>query len=79
MKGIKYEIYTTDEHLISEYSGLNFFQIGELDYLDFLILRRDAHINALSQTESGREYLEKAYYFEQTKPDRESLRRKFGK
>lgn len=61
-----------------QFSGLNFNEIQQLDILDYLILRRDSHINALSQTESGRKYLKRAYELEQTKPDREKLRKKFG-
>lgn len=63
---------------MAQYSGLNFNEIENLDFLDYLILRRDSHINALSQTESGRKYLKRAYELEQTKPDRKKLREKFG-
>jgi hypothetical protein len=50
-----------------------------LDYIDYLIYRRDAFIYRMSQTEKGEEYLNNAWRLEQTKPDRESLRKKFGK
>ena len=50
-------------------------EIEELDYIDYLILKRDAFIYKQSQTEHGREYLENAYRLEQTSPDREGLRR----
>jgi hypothetical protein len=33
----------------------------------------------MSQTEKGQEYLDNAYRLEQTAPDRETLREKFGK
>jgi hypothetical protein len=33
----------------------------------------------MSQTEKGEEYLDNAWRIEQTKPDREKLREKFGK
>ena len=72
-------ITTTWEHLVSEYTGLNILQVGELDYLDYLRYRRDAFIYRMSQTEKGEEYLNNAWRLEQTKPDRESLRKKFGK
>ena len=50
-----------------------------MDYIDYLIYRRDAFIWRMSQSKEGTEYLDKAYRLEQTEPDRESLREKFGK
>lgn len=67
------------ENLVYEYTGLNFFQIQELNIVDFLYLRREAFINKMLSTEKGREYLDNAYRLEQTKPEREKLREKFGK
>jgi hypothetical protein len=72
-------ITTTWEHLVAQYTGLNILQVEELDYLDYLMYRRDAFIHKLSQSEKGEEYLNNAWRLEQTKPDRDSLRRKFGK
>lgn len=54
-------------------------EVEELDYIDYLIYRRDAFIWRMSQSKEGTEYLDKAYRLEQTEPDRESLREKFGK
>ena len=54
-------------------------QVEELDYIDYLIYRRDAFIHKLSQTEKGEEYLDNAWRLEQTEPDRGALRSKFGK
>lgn len=53
-------------------------EIEDLDYLDYLILKRDAFIHLCSKTEKGQEYLDNAYRLELTEPDRESLRKKFG-
>lgn len=72
-------ITTTWEHLVARYTGLNILQVEELDYIDYLIYRRDAFIYRMSQTEKGEEYLNNAWRLEQTKPDREGLRKKFGK
>ena len=72
-------IVTTWEHLVAQYTGLNILQVEELDYIDYLILRRDAFIYRMSQTEKGEEYLKNAWRLEQTKPDRKALREKFGK
>lgn len=64
---------------MAEYTGLNFLQIAELDYLQYLVWLRDAYIHKLSQTEEGQEYLDNAWRMEQTKPDREALRKKLRK
>ena len=64
---------------MAEYTGLTLIQVGELDYLQYLIWRRDAFIHMLSRTEAGQEYLDNAWRMEQTKPDRAGLRNKFGK
>ncbi len=66
------------EHLVHEYSGLSFFEIEELDYFDWLVLRRDAFIHAMNKTEKGKKYLDEAWLHEQTEPDRASMRKKFG-
>jgi hypothetical protein len=61
------------------YTGLNFQQIGQLNYLQYLQYRRDAFINWLSQREKGQEYLDNAWRMEQTKPERAKLRAKYGR
>jgi hypothetical protein len=61
------------------YTGLNFRQIGQLNYLEYLQYRRDAFINWLSQSERGQEYLDNAWRMEQTKPERAKLRAKYGR
>ena len=65
--------------MVSEYTGLNMFQVEDLDYIEYLRLRRDAFISRLSQSEKGIEYLENAYRLEQTAPDKGALREKFWK
>lgn len=72
-------ITTTWEHLVAQYTGLNILQVEELDYIDYLMYRRDAFIYRMSQTEEGEKYLDNAWRLEQTKPDRKTLRKKFGK
>lgn len=64
---------------MAEYAGLSLLQVHDLDYYDYLVLRRDAFIHRCSQTEAGLEYLDNAYRSEQTKPDRIKLRKYFGK
>lgn len=64
---------------MSEYTGLNFFEVGQLDYLQYLVWRRDAYIYMLSRTEEGQKYLDNCWRMEQTEPDRAALRKKYGK
>ena len=53
--------------------------VDDLDYIDYLIIRRDAFISRLNSTEEGRKYLNNAYRLTQTKPDRKRLREQFMK
>lgn len=64
--------------LVADYARMSLPDVGRLDYIQYLILRRDAYIYRLEQTEAGREYLANAWRMEQTEPDRAALRRKIG-
>lgn len=64
---------------MADYARLSLPEVEALDYLTYLTWRRDAFIHKWSQTEQGREYLDNAWRLEQTKPDREALRRKLRK
>ena len=77
--GHKYRCASWYKRLVAEYTGLNFHQVGQLNYLQYLAYRRDAFIYKMSQTEKGQEYLDNAWRMEQTEPDRAALRRRFGK
>lgn len=58
---------------------MSLLQVAELDFLQYLVWRRDAFIYSLSRTEAGQEYLDNAWRMEQTEPDRAKLREQFGK
>jgi hypothetical protein len=77
--GHKYSSPTWYKHLVAEYTGLSFSEIKKLNYIEYLTYRRDAFINMLNKSEKGQEYLDNAWRMEQTEPDREALRRKFGR
>lgn len=77
--GHQYSTASWWRHLVSEYTGLSFLEVADLNYLQYLVWRRDAFIHALNQTEEGREYLDNAYRMEQTQPDRKRLREKLRK
>ena len=62
--------------MVAEYAGISLLDVRELNYVQYLIWRRDAYINMLSKTEAGQEYLDNAWRMEQTEPDRAGLRKK---
>lgn len=64
--------------MVAEYAGISLLDVENLNYIQYLIWRRDAFIHRLSQTAEGQEYLDNAWRLEQTKPDRAKLRKKFG-
>lgn len=64
---------------MADYAGLSLIEVGRLDYIQYLIWRRDAYIYMLSRTEAGQEYLDNAWRMEQTEPDRAALRKKLRK
>lgn len=66
-------------HLVASYTGLNFHDVGQLDYGTYLLWLRDAYLHTLNSTAEGREYLDDAWRLTQVKPDRGALRRRFGK
>lgn len=64
---------------MSEYTGLSFHEVRQLELIQYLTWRRDAFIWKMSQTEEGQKYLDNAWRMEQTQPDRAALRKQFGK
>ena len=67
--------------MVASYTGLNFHEVGALEYVQYLTYRRDAYIYCLEQTEAGREYLANARRLEQTSltsSSRSRLRELFG-
>lgn len=72
-------MHSARRRLVAEYTGLTFFQVAELDYVQYLIWLRDAYIYRLSRTEDGVKYLDNAWRMEQTEPDRVALRKKLRK
>lgn len=63
---------------MAEYSGLNIFEVEDINIVDYFQLRRDAFIYKMNQTESGQEYLDNAWQLEQTKLDKINMRKHFG-
>ena len=77
-KGIPYKINTLNKKTVSEYSGLSFSEVMDLDLFEYWGLLRDAVIYNSSITEDGRKWLRNAWRLTQTEPDRKRLYEKFG-
>ena len=73
-----YNCNTADMKQVSEYTKLNFSQVEELNVFVFWRYLHDCIVWQGEQTETGREYLENAHIYEQTKPDRKALREIFS-
>lgn len=69
-----YKCDTWEIKTVSDYTGLNFKEIGKLVITQFWAWLRDAFIYNCERAENGLDYLEKAYYNSQTDSDREAFR-----
>lgn len=78
-EGHQYETTSWWQHLVAQYAGISLLDVRDLDYIQYLIWKRDAFIVFMSRTEKGQEYLDEAWRLEQTKPDRQKLRAKYGR
>jgi hypothetical protein len=67
-----------EEKMVQEYTGINFLELGEVGVFAFWTYLHDAVIWNCNQTEDGRKYLENAYNYKQTKPDRIGLKELMG-
>ena len=65
--------------MVAEYTGLSIPQVQQLNFVQYLVWRRDAFIYMLSRTEAGQEYLDNAWSMAQTEPERVKLRKKLGR
>lgn len=61
--------------LVIDYTGLNINEVWELNYFEYRGYLHDAFVWERYGSKQGREYLENAYYYQQTEPDRTGLRR----
>ena len=66
---IPYTILTRPEKLVMDYCHINIYEVQEMEIDIYLFFLR----------EEGRKYLKDCFRMEQTKPDREGLRERFGK
>ncbi len=74
----RFENSSSDVKIVADYTGYNFGEIGELEIFDYWGYLHDAVVWNCELSKAGREYLENAYFYQQTKPDRKALKEKFG-
>lgn len=65
--------------MICEYTGFNFKEVEELECFEYWLYLRDAFIYNKSSYKEGREYLEKCWFLNQDKQDRNTLRKMFAR
>lgn len=73
-----YKNNSSDSKLVSVYANISIPEAQELDVFTYWGLLHDAIVWNCSRSEEGREYLENAWMYSQTEPDRDALRKKFG-
>lgn len=73
--GHKYEVNTYEYKTVCDYTGFNMREIFGLGFVEFYALLRDAFITEMERTSAGVEYLKKCWVNQQTKADREGLRK----
>jgi len=75
---VPYGMETRPEKLVMDYCRINICDIQDMPIDLYLFFLREAMIFENSQTEEGREYLRDCWRLEQTRPDKDNLRGKFG-
>lgn len=71
-------VNTEDLKIMSDYTRLNFEELLELDCITYKLLFKDAFIHKMKETKEGQDYLEECYILNQTAPERDKLKSKFG-
>lgn len=75
----RYTVESVECKIVADYARISIFDALELSIDEFYSTLRDAVIYNNMQTDEGNKRLDDAWIFEQTKPDRKSLRETFGK
>lgn len=63
---------------VIEYSGLNFYEVLDLPYDQYLLMMKNAVLTELRSTEAGRDYLKKIERLNTTDTDDEGLQNLFN-
>ncbi len=75
---VYFDNVSSDMKIVADYTGYNFGEIDGLEIFDYWGYLHDAVVWNCRRSEAGKEYLENAWYYQQTEPDRKALRAKFG-
>lgn len=59
---------------VMDYSRLNYFEVMELPFDLFLLMKKHAFIDKMNETEEGRQYLKDCERLKKTKPDYSALK-----
>lgn len=73
-----YIIETVELKIVSKYLNIPLLEVEELNVVEYRFFLREAFIYNCSQTEEGIEYLRNAKRLEETEPERDKLRAKYG-
>ncbi len=63
---------------MADYTRLPLPEVAELDVFTYWLLLRDAVVYRYAGTEAGRRHLEDCWRYQQTRPDRASLRQRWS-
>jgi hypothetical protein len=74
-----YQNQTSDKKIVADYANISIPDTENLEIFEFWGLLHDAVVWNCNKTEHGREYLENAWIYAQTKADRNALRVEIGK
>lgn len=69
-----FNLSTSTYRRISRYTGLNFTEIDNLPYYNYLLFNRDSWIDSFMQSEEGRKFLKTLWRLQQTEADEEAIR-----
>lgn len=64
--------------MVSDYSGLSFNEVMELDAYTYRLLLRDGYVHQLAQSEAGQKHLEECWLLTCTEPDMDGLNSIWG-
>ena len=74
-----YDLTSLNYKIVADYANITLFEVIDIDVFTYWYLLREAVIYQYSQTEEGQKYLNNCWRIEQTEPEKETLRAKFGK
>ena len=65
--------YTAEQKAVSEYTGLTFIEVDDLNFAEYRLYLRDGWLYGLSQSEKGRELLNTISRLARTAPDERAV------